>query len=73
MYDFFSDVRDILVQFLQTVNRDFSQEFANAVSSLGPEATESVQNLFTTSSVWWILEDFIREGASISMFSQCDV
>ncbi|KAJ8924603.1 hypothetical protein NQ315_000753 [Exocentrus adspersus] len=42
------DVKNILVEFLKTVNQDFAEEFANSVSSLGPEATESIHKLFSS-------------------------
>lgn len=42
----FSEVKNVLVEFLRTVNRDFPNEFGQAVSSLGDEATESVSKLF---------------------------
>ncbi|XP_018577628.1 importin-4 [Anoplophora glabripennis] len=41
------DVKKILVEFLKTINQDFAEEFANSVSSLGPEVTESIQKLFS--------------------------
>ncbi|KAJ8963724.1 hypothetical protein NQ317_011346 [Molorchus minor] len=42
------EVKRVLIEFLKIVNRDFSTEFANAVSSLGPEATESIKKLFSS-------------------------
>ncbi|KAJ3660491.1 hypothetical protein Zmor_004938 [Zophobas morio] len=42
------ETQNLLVEFIKTVNRDFSEEFGNAVSSLGPEVTESLQNLFAS-------------------------
>ncbi|XP_066250026.1 importin-4-like [Euwallacea similis] len=38
----------ILKDFIRTLNRDFSQEFAHMVNSLGPEATESIHKLLST-------------------------
>ncbi|XP_068893273.1 importin-4-like [Tenebrio molitor] len=38
-----------LVELIKIINRDFSEEFGNTVSSLGPEVTNSLQNLFTAS------------------------
>ncbi|KAJ8943944.1 hypothetical protein NQ314_009608 [Rhamnusium bicolor] len=40
------DVKKVLIEFLKTINQDFAEDFANTVSSLGPEATESVQKIF---------------------------
>lgn len=37
-----------LIEFLKIINRDFSEEFAKSVSSLGPEATDALQKLFMT-------------------------
>ncbi|KAJ8957095.1 hypothetical protein NQ318_007310 [Aromia moschata] len=42
------DVKKLLIEFLKTVNRDFSEEFASAVSALGAEATESIHKLFSS-------------------------
>lgn len=40
------EISNLAVEFLKTVNRDFAEEFAKSVSSLGPEVTASVQKLF---------------------------
>lgn len=42
------DVTNLLNEFLQTVNGNFPQEFANVVSSMGKDVTESVQILFNS-------------------------
>lgn len=44
----FLETKNILVELIKTINRDFSEEFGNTVSSLGPEVTNSLQNLFAT-------------------------
>lgn len=46
--DFFIDAKLILIEFIKTLNRDFAQEFAHAVNSLGPEATDSIQKLLSS-------------------------
>lgn len=42
------DVTNLLNEFLQTINSNFPQEFANVVSSMGNEVTQNVQNLFNS-------------------------
>lgn len=42
------ETRATLVEFLKIINRDFAADFANCVSSLGPEVTESLQKLFAS-------------------------
>lgn len=42
------EVLNVLKEFLQTVNKDFPQEFVAVVSSLGPEVTESLSKLFNS-------------------------
>lgn len=39
------ETKHILTELIRTLNRDFSQEFGQIVSSLGPEATESIRSL----------------------------
>lgn len=39
------ETKHILTELIKTLNRDFSQEFGQIVSSLGPEATESIRSL----------------------------
>lgn len=41
------EIKNLAIEFLKTVNRDFSEEFAKSVSDLGPEVTASVQKLFS--------------------------
>jgi hypothetical protein len=45
----FPETKTKLVELIKIINRDFSEEFGNTVSSLGPEVTNSLQNLFTAS------------------------
>ncbi|KAK4877680.1 hypothetical protein RN001_010186 [Aquatica leii] len=42
------ETKQIVMEFLKIMNRDFSQEFANAANSLGPTVTESLQKLLST-------------------------
>ncbi|XP_056634376.1 importin-4-like [Diorhabda carinulata] len=42
------DIKNVLGEFIKTINRDFPQEFANSVSSLEPAATESIQKLLSS-------------------------
>ncbi|CAG9770533.1 unnamed protein product [Ceutorhynchus assimilis] len=42
------DTKHILIEFIKTLNRDFAQDFAHAVSSLGPEATGAIQKLLSS-------------------------
>lgn len=42
------DVNIVLNEFLQTINSNFPQEFANVVSSMGNDVTQNVQNLFNS-------------------------
>ncbi|VEN33574.1 unnamed protein product [Callosobruchus maculatus] len=45
------DVKEVLIDFLQTMNRDFPEDFKNAVSSLGQDAMDAVNSLFSTQSL----------------------
>nr|CAI5837652.1 unnamed protein product [Callosobruchus analis] len=45
------DVKEVLIDFLQTINRDFPEDFKNAVSSLGQDAMDAVNSLFSTQSL----------------------
>nr|CAH7764214.1 unnamed protein product [Callosobruchus chinensis] len=45
------DVKEVLIDFLQTMNRDFPEDFKNAVSSLGQGALDAVNSLFSTQSL----------------------
>lgn len=42
------DTKRILIEFLKTLNRDFAQDFAHVVNSMGQEAAESIQKLLTS-------------------------
>ncbi|KAB0797014.1 hypothetical protein PPYR_11075 [Photinus pyralis] len=42
------DTKQLTVEFLKTMNRDFNQEFAVAVSSLGPTVTQKLQHLLSS-------------------------
>lgn len=44
---FFAETKHLVVEFLKTMNRDFGEEFANSVSSLGPAVTENLQKLLS--------------------------
>lgn len=44
----FLEVTSLVKEFLQTINRDFPEEFAKCVSSFGQDVTEKVQKLFVS-------------------------